>query len=170
MAGPAAGAAGISEVLRLQVWTVLRPVGLGAEYAQVSIGADVSRCAATPRRGLLKLLEQVTPEEKFLRQIPKTASECDIVYPSALPEKLVRRRLHLLATECTAGHRRWLFWSWAALPFTVATVVSRVSALLVSSTAQLCMCRSFVDQTPRHRRDRSSPLLTPCRSCQCPTS
>lgn len=78
------------------------------------------------RSALLKLLEQVTPEEKFLRQIPNSATTCDVIFPSSLPEKLVRRRLHMLATECTEGHRRWLFWSYAALPFTAATVV-RVS-------------------------------------------
>lgn len=125
MAGSTKGPAGIHKKLRL-------PVRAPPELL-LSCSPEVPASptpppspplrARLPRRALLKLLEQVTPEEKFLRQIPAGTTECHVVYPSALPEKLVRRRLHLLATECVEGHRKWLFWSWAALPFSVATVV-----------------------------------------------
>lgn len=63
------------------------------------------------------VLKREDPRESFLKSIPLDNGTLDVTYPDHLPEKLVRRRLRLLAMQGRARHRRGvLLWSLAFIP------------------------------------------------------
>eukprot|EP00775_Hariotina_reticulata_P003909 gene3909-4163_t len=63
------------------------------------------------------LMSRVDPSETFLKALPQQADALEIRYPSSLPERLVRRRLRLLAAKAIPFHRsRLRIWSMAILP------------------------------------------------------
>jgi hypothetical protein len=63
------------------------------------------------------VLKREDPRESFLKSIPLDNGTLDVTYPDHLPEKLVRRRLRLLAMQGRARHRRGvMLWSLAFIP------------------------------------------------------
>lgn len=63
------------------------------------------------------VLSRENPRESFLKSVPTDGGTLDIVYPDIFPEKLVRRRLRLIARQGRAIHRRGLIlWSLAFIP------------------------------------------------------
>lgn len=63
------------------------------------------------------VLKREDPREGFLKSIPLDNGTLDVTYPDDLPEKLVRRRLRLLAMQGRARHRRGIvLWSLAFIP------------------------------------------------------
>ena len=64
------------------------------------------------------VLSREDPRETFLKEVAYgDVGKLDILYPSEMKEKLVRRRLRLLAVESIKRHRRrLLWWSLAAVP------------------------------------------------------
>eukprot|EP00879_Flechtneria_rotunda_P018681 GHRR01019604.1.p1 GENE.GHRR01019604.1~~GHRR01019604.1.p1 ORF type:complete len:226 (+),score=64.07 GHRR01019604.1:759-1436(+) len=60
---------------------------------------------------------RVDPSETFLKALPQQASNLQIVYPASIPERLVRRRLRLLAAKAEPFHRsRLRVWAAALMP------------------------------------------------------
>lgn len=63
------------------------------------------------------ILSRENPRESFLKSVPTDGGTLDIIYPNIFPEKLVRRRLRLIARQGRAIHRRGLIlWSLAFVP------------------------------------------------------
>ncbi|KAG2488071.1 hypothetical protein HYH03_013374 [Edaphochlamys debaryana] len=63
------------------------------------------------------VLSQEDPTETFLKSLPKQPSALEIIHPSSLKERLVRRRLRRLALAQEHFHnRRILGWALATLP------------------------------------------------------
>ncbi len=63
------------------------------------------------------VLKREDPRESFLKSIPLDNGILDVTYPDHLPEKLVRRRLRLLAMQGRQRHRRGIMlWSLAFIP------------------------------------------------------
>lgn len=63
------------------------------------------------------VLKREDPRESFLKSIPLDNGTLDVTYPDHLPEKLVRRRLRLLAMQGRARHRRGtMVWLLAFIP------------------------------------------------------
>ncbi|XP_057851834.1 uncharacterized protein LOC131062007 isoform X1 [Cryptomeria japonica] len=70
-----------------------------------------------------QLLMRVKPSEMFLKSIPKETTKVEIVFPSSLNPRLVRRRLRCVATSGAIYHRRYMYGSVALLPFTALFAV-----------------------------------------------
>lgn len=63
------------------------------------------------------ILSREDPRESFLKSVPTDGGVLDVSYPDIFEEKLVRRRLRLIARQGRAIHRRGLIlWSLAFIP------------------------------------------------------
>ncbi|KAG0589799.1 hypothetical protein M758_1G046100 [Ceratodon purpureus] len=65
------------------------------------------------------LLNRLPAEEQFLKKVPKDTPKVELIFPSSLNPRLVRRRLRHLAHYGTVYHRRLMYGSISLLPFTV---------------------------------------------------
>ncbi|XP_030464210.1 uncharacterized protein LOC115683746 [Syzygium oleosum] len=68
----------------------------------------------------LKLLARVKPSEMFLKSISKEVSSVEVIYPSSLNTRLVRRRLRHIAKRGSIIHRKYFYGSASLLPITTA--------------------------------------------------
>ncbi|KAG6425777.1 hypothetical protein SASPL_109981 [Salvia splendens] len=66
----------------------------------------------------VKLLSRVKPSEIFFKSIPKEINRVDIVYPSSLNPRLVRRRLRHLAYRGSVIHTKYFYCSAIMVPLT----------------------------------------------------
>ncbi|XP_076913741.1 uncharacterized protein LOC143572470 [Bidens hawaiensis] len=71
----------------------------------------------------LKLLSRVKPSEIFLKLIPKQLTGVEVVFPSSLNPRLVRRRLRHMALKGTTVHKNYFYGSVTLLPVTSAFAV-----------------------------------------------
>ncbi|CAM8904003.1 unnamed protein product [Rhodiola kirilowii] len=71
----------------------------------------------------LKLLARVKPSEIFFKSITKEVSEVEIVYPTSLNARLVRRRLRHIASRGCVIHKKYLYASASLVPLTTAFTV-----------------------------------------------
>nr|XP_043625279.1 uncharacterized protein LOC122596719 [Erigeron canadensis] len=71
----------------------------------------------------LKLLSRVKPSEIFLKSIPKQLTGVEVVFPSSLNPRLVRRRLRHMALRGTIVHKNYFYGSVTLLPVTSAFAV-----------------------------------------------
>ncbi|KAK4268995.1 hypothetical protein QN277_022209 [Acacia crassicarpa] len=71
----------------------------------------------------LRLLSRVKPSEIFLRSITKEVTRVEVIYPSSLDARLVRRRLRHVAMRGTIIHKKYLYGSISMLPVTSAFAV-----------------------------------------------
>ncbi|KAI3674828.1 hypothetical protein L2E82_51944 [Cichorium intybus] len=68
----------------------------------------------------LSLLSRVKPSEIFLKSIPKQLTGVEVVFPSSLNARLVRRRLRHIAMRGTIVHKNYFYGSVTLLPVTSA--------------------------------------------------
>ncbi|MCO5553160.1 hypothetical protein L7F22_006681 [Adiantum nelumboides] len=66
-----------------------------------------------------KLLAKITPSETFLKSMSKDANELEIVFPPSLNSRLVRRRVRHMAKSGAQIHSRYMYGSFACLPFSI---------------------------------------------------
>lgn len=66
-----------------------------------------------------KLLAQIKPSEAFLKSMPKDSASLEITFPSSLNPRLVRRRVRHIAMSGAQVHARYMYGSFALLPFTI---------------------------------------------------
>ncbi|GER53642.1 kinesin-4 [Striga asiatica] len=66
----------------------------------------------------LKLLSRVKPSEILFKSIPKETNGVDVIYPSSLNPRLVRRRLRHIAFRGSVIHKNYLYCSAILLPLT----------------------------------------------------
>lgn len=71
----------------------------------------------------LRLLSRVKPSEIFLKSISKEVTNVEIVYPSSLNARLVRRRLRHIALRGTVMHKKYFYGSVSLLPVTSVFMV-----------------------------------------------
>lgn len=71
----------------------------------------------------LKLLSRVKPSEIFFKSIPKEINSVDIVYPSSLNPRLVRRRVRHIAFRGSVIHKKYLYGSAILVPLTSVFMV-----------------------------------------------
>ncbi|GFP90563.1 uncharacterized protein c23h3.12c [Phtheirospermum japonicum] len=71
----------------------------------------------------LKLLSRVKPSEILFKSIPKETNGVDIIYPSSLNQRLVRRRLRHVALRGSVIHKNYLYGSAILLPLTSVFMV-----------------------------------------------
>ncbi|KAI3803296.1 hypothetical protein L1987_31446 [Smallanthus sonchifolius] len=71
----------------------------------------------------LRLLSRVKPSEIFLKSIPKQLTGVEVVFPSSLNARLVRRRLRHIALRGTIVHKNYFYGSVTLLPVTSAFAV-----------------------------------------------
>lgn len=71
----------------------------------------------------LKLLSRVKPSEIFFKSIPKEIDSLDILYPSSLNPRLVRRRLRHIAFRGSVIHKKYFYGSAILLPLTSVFMV-----------------------------------------------
>ncbi|KAI3524900.1 hypothetical protein L1887_03569 [Cichorium endivia] len=71
----------------------------------------------------LSLLSRVKPSEIFLKSIPKQLTGVEVVFPSSLNARLVRRRLRHIAMRGTIVHKNYFYGSVTLLPVTSAFAV-----------------------------------------------
>ncbi|KAI3775171.1 hypothetical protein L1987_49740 [Smallanthus sonchifolius] len=71
----------------------------------------------------LSLLSRVKPSEIFLKSIPKQLTGVEVVFPSSLNARLVRRRLRHIALRGTIVHKNYFYGSVTLLPVTSAFAV-----------------------------------------------
>ncbi|KAK9060546.1 hypothetical protein SSX86_021250 [Deinandra increscens subsp. villosa] len=71
----------------------------------------------------LRLLSRVKPSEIFLKSIPKQLTGVEVVFPSSLNARLVRRRLRHIALSGTIVHKNYFYGSITLLPATSAFAV-----------------------------------------------
>ncbi|KAL3528531.1 hypothetical protein ACH5RR_007853 [Cinchona calisaya] len=71
----------------------------------------------------LKLLSRVKPSEIFLKSIPKEATHVEIIYPSSLNARLVRRRIRHIALRGAVLHKKYFYGSVTLLPATAVLAV-----------------------------------------------
>jgi hypothetical protein len=89
---------------------------LSAEWNKLESARD-----GTFRNRMYRLAQAVLsredPHETFLKSVPTGHTEMLVLYPGILKEKVVRRRLRLLALQGKRRHRRRIFWwSLAMIP------------------------------------------------------
>ncbi|KAG0628545.1 hypothetical protein M758_1G035000 [Ceratodon purpureus] len=65
------------------------------------------------------LLNRLPAEEQFLKTVPKDTPKVELVFPSSLNPRLVRRRLRYLAHRGSLYHQKLLYGSISLLPFSV---------------------------------------------------
>ncbi|KAL3720707.1 hypothetical protein ACJRO7_005509 [Eucalyptus globulus] len=83
----------------------------------------------------LKLLARVKPSEMFLKSISKEVSSLEVIYPSSLNSRLVRRRLRHIAKRGSIIHKKYFYGSAALLPLTTALSGSEKLLELVSNSS-----------------------------------
>ncbi|KAH7365263.1 hypothetical protein KP509_18G017700 [Ceratopteris richardii] len=66
-----------------------------------------------------KLLARISPSESFLKLFHKDIPKLEIVYPVSLNSRLVRRRVRHVAKCGARVHSRYMYGSFACLPFSV---------------------------------------------------
>lgn len=71
----------------------------------------------------VKLLSRVKPSEIFFKAIPKETNRVDIVYPSSLNPRLVRRRVRHIAFRGSVIHKKYFYCSAILVPFTSVFMV-----------------------------------------------
>uniref|UniRef100_A0A5B6YN86 Uncharacterized protein n=1 Tax=Davidia involucrata TaxID=16924 RepID=A0A5B6YN86_DAVIN len=71
----------------------------------------------------LRLLSRVKPSEIFLKSISKEVTKVEVIYPSSLNARLVRRRLRHIAVRGFVIHKRYFYGSVSLLPITSAFAV-----------------------------------------------
>ncbi|XP_023761987.1 uncharacterized protein LOC111910377 isoform X1 [Lactuca sativa] len=71
----------------------------------------------------LSLLSRVKPSEIFLKSIPKQLTGVEVVFPSSLNARLVRRRLRHIAMRGSIVHKNYFYGSVTLLPVTSAFAV-----------------------------------------------
>ncbi|KAL8098774.1 uncharacterized protein LOC141682614 [Apium graveolens] len=71
----------------------------------------------------LKLLSRVKPSEILLKSITKDVTNVEIMYPSSLNARLVRRRLRHIALRGTIIHKKYFYGSLTLLPLTTIFTV-----------------------------------------------
>lgn len=71
----------------------------------------------------LKLLSRVKPSEILLKSITKDVTDVEIMYPSSLNARLVRRRLRHIALRGTIIHKKYFYGSLTLLPLTTIFTV-----------------------------------------------
>ncbi|XP_054780032.1 uncharacterized protein C23H3.12c isoform X2 [Prosopis cineraria] len=71
----------------------------------------------------LRLLSRVKPAEIFLRSITKEVTRVEVIYPSSLDARLVRRRLRHVAMRGKIIHKKYLYGSISMLPLTSSFAV-----------------------------------------------
>lgn len=63
------------------------------------------------------ILAREDPQEVFLKSIPTEPADVEVIYPSSLTEKHVRRRLRVMLSDAHRRHRsRMLWWLLALVP------------------------------------------------------
>ncbi|KAL3160134.1 hypothetical protein ABBQ32_010907 [Trebouxia sp. C0010 RCD-2024] len=96
------------------------------------------------------VLAREEPEETFLKSVPQHLASLQIIHPSSIPEKEVRRRLRLLTKQRRRKHSiRMISWAATAAPLTLL-LLTPIPAL----PAYYCLYRAF-----SHRQ-----ALAGCRS------
>eukprot|EP00898_Chlorokybus_atmophyticus_P007791 jgi/Chlat1/8012/Chrsp7S07759 len=75
-------------------------------YSQLGTAPEGSWKHRTYRL-IQKLVVTARPEELFLRSVSTDALQVELVFPSSLHPRLVRRRVRLLASRCLPFHRWW---------------------------------------------------------------
>ncbi|AET01951.2 hypothetical protein MtrunA17_Chr8g0345441 [Medicago truncatula] len=68
----------------------------------------------------LWLLSRVKPSEIFLKSISKDVTGVEVVYPSSMNARLVRRRLRHIAMRGTIIHRKFFYGSVSLIPLSSA--------------------------------------------------
>lgn len=68
----------------------------------------------------LWLLSRVKPSEIFLKSISKDVTGVEVIYPSSMNARLVRRRLRHIAMRGTIIHRKFFFGSVSLIPLSSA--------------------------------------------------
>lgn len=71
----------------------------------------------------LRLLSRVKPSEMFLKSISNEITTVEILYPSSLNARFVRRRLRHIALRGTVIHKKYFYGSISLLPLTSAFTV-----------------------------------------------
>jgi hypothetical protein len=71
----------------------------------------------------LKLLSGVKPSEIFLKSISNEIKDVEVVFPSSLNARLVRRRLRHIAMRGTVLHKKYFYGSVTLLPLTSVFMV-----------------------------------------------
>ncbi|KAF3451940.1 hypothetical protein FNV43_RR08036 [Rhamnella rubrinervis] len=71
----------------------------------------------------LWLLSRVKPSEIFLKSISKDVNGVEVIYPSSLNARLVRRRLRHIAMRGTIIHKKYFYGSVTLLPLTTVFAV-----------------------------------------------
>lgn len=66
-----------------------------------------------------KLLSRIKPSEMFLKSIPADATSLEIIFPSGLNPRLVRRRVRHIGKSGAQIHSKYMYGSFACLPFSV---------------------------------------------------
>ncbi|KAI4329013.1 hypothetical protein L6164_021320 [Bauhinia variegata] len=64
------------------------------------------------------VLSRVKPSEIFLKSISKEVTSVEVIYPSSLDARLVRRRIRHFAMRGTVIHKNYLYGSLSLLPLT----------------------------------------------------
>ncbi|KAL0052141.1 hypothetical protein WJX82_008473 [Trebouxia sp. C0006] len=134
----------LSEKLQLWGWEKLLKQWRSMELAKEgSIKSYMYRLAQA-------VLAREEPEETFLKSIPPDLVHLQIIHPSSIPEREVRRRLRLLTKQRRRKHSmRMRLWVATAAPLTLL-LLTPVPAL----PAYYCLYRAF-----SHRQ-----ALAGCRS------
>ncbi|KAH7546984.1 uncharacterized protein C23H3.12c [Ziziphus jujuba] len=71
----------------------------------------------------LRLLSRIKPSEMFLKSIPKDVTSVEVIYPSSLNARLVRRRLRHIAMRGSVIHKNYFYGSVTLLPLTAVFTV-----------------------------------------------
>lgn len=71
----------------------------------------------------LKLLSRVKPSEMLFKSIPKEIDRLEIIYPSSLNPRVVRRRLRHIAFRGSVFHKKCFYGSAILLPLTSVFMV-----------------------------------------------
>ena len=69
------------------------------------------------------LLSQIVPTEDFLRSLPAKIASADLLYPSGLDPRLIRRRLRMVTLRRIEYHRLALGFASAWLPLTLPVLL-----------------------------------------------
>ena len=106
---------------------------LGAEWHKLESARDGSF-----RNRMYRLAQAVLsredPQETFLKSVPTDHTEMLVLYPSSCKERLVRRRLRLLALQGKRRHRRRIFWWGLAMVPQIPLMVTPLPNITVYYT------------------------------------
>jgi len=106
---------------------------LGAEWHKLESARDGSL-----RNRMYRLAQAVLsredPQEIFLKSVPTDHTEMLVLYPSSYKERLIRRRLRLLALQGRRRHRRRIFWWGLAMVPQIPLMVTPLPNITVYYT------------------------------------